>query len=399
MNKNHNRKQTWDVVNGVRMEMKEGLSHDKPKFVKAPKEPNPWKNGTEFPLSATRAGFLVSEKDYDLAPAWDALDRLVLRFSGFFRESVGESNLENFRTRLVTIFYYLEDDSMQLNESKQDNSGIPQGTFIRRHRFPKPDGDYYTPMDIKVGEEFEIYGKKIIITDCDDFTRAYYAKNDAEQPYTEVDAPADSFEKTQMAQTVTDAAVANDDEKRFREAILGGGCPNGGIDAFLKNDGKVCRFYAVMEDLMTTQYERRPFILLAFLSDQTVEIREQYPLNCGRDNFPIFFRRGIMPKNDQFCRGPSEPRLTKDECMGATDFRIGQRVRLSNSDFYIYDADKFTRDYFKNDLGIELLDPIHVQLPEKEIPRPPTPPYNGFGSWDDSMASVLNLVPKVEEIF
>jgi len=31
-------------------------------------------------------------------PAWDAFDRHVLRFSGYFKEGVVEANLENFRT-------------------------------------------------------------------------------------------------------------------------------------------------------------------------------------------------------------------------------------------------------------------------------------------------------------
>ena len=46
------------------------------------------------------------------------MDRHVLRFSGFFKESVVESALENFRVRKVTIFYYLEDHSISITESK-----------------------------------------------------------------------------------------------------------------------------------------------------------------------------------------------------------------------------------------------------------------------------------------
>eukprot|EP00398_MALV-I-01_sp_L67-1_P000499 gene498-179_t len=391
----HNRHQTWSILNDVRIEMKEGLSHDKPKFVKAPKQENPWRQGTTYPNTSNRDGYLVAEKDYDQLPAWDALDRLVLRFSGFFREAVNESNLENVRTRMVTVLYYLEDDSMQIGETPQDNSGIPQGTFIRRHRFPKEDGSYFTPEDLKVVEQLEIYAKNIVLTDCDDFTRAYYAKNGCEQPYTDLDAPVDSFQKTSAALTVEEPAAQQSEEKRYREAILGGGNPNQGMKQFLDNDRKVCRFYAVMEDVLTTQYERRPFIVLAFLSDQTIEIREQYPLNCGRDNFPIFFRRGTMPKNDEFCRSPSDAPLTKDESWAAKDLYVGQRVKMSNNTFFIYDADSFTRSHFADEWGVTLADKLDVQLPEKEIPRPPTPPYNGYGSWDDSMASVLNLIPKV----
>lgn len=45
---------------------------------------------------------------------------------------------------------------------------------------------------------------------------------------------------------------------------------------------EVLRFYAVMDDVTTPQFERRPFTIMFFLSDDSIEIREQYPLNCGR---------------------------------------------------------------------------------------------------------------------
>merc|ERR1719235_2610318 len=43
----------------------------------------------------------------------------------------------------------------------------------------------------------------------------------------------------------------------------------------------------------------------------------------------------------------------------------------------------------------ELEAKVDVRLPERAVPRPPTPPYTGYGSWDDSMSSVLHLIPKV----
>jgi hypothetical protein len=50
----------------------------------------------------------------------------VLRFFGYFQEAVIESNIENHRIRKVVFMYYLADDSVQVTEPKQDNSGIPQ---------------------------------------------------------------------------------------------------------------------------------------------------------------------------------------------------------------------------------------------------------------------------------
>jgi EF-hand domain-containing protein 1 len=49
----------------------------------------------------------------------------VLRFFGYFKESVVESRLENFRIRKLALFYYLEDNSLMISEPKEVNSGTP----------------------------------------------------------------------------------------------------------------------------------------------------------------------------------------------------------------------------------------------------------------------------------
>ena len=56
---------------------------------------------------------------------------------------------------------------------------------------------------------------------------------------------------------------------------------------------------------------------------------------------------------------------------------------------------RFTRRYFEKQLGIELEPMVDVRLPERTVPRAKTPPYTGYGSWEDSMGSVMHLVPKL----
>ena len=52
-------------------------------------------------------------------PDWVRLDRHVLRFYGFFKESVVESNAENARNRKIKLLFYLEDNSLSMNEEKK----------------------------------------------------------------------------------------------------------------------------------------------------------------------------------------------------------------------------------------------------------------------------------------
>lgn len=392
--KNH-KNQTWNVVNGQRVEQQEGLTHDRTKFVQAIRPKEHWNTGS-MPDSHTRAVFKhssLNSQEYMEVPAWDALDRHVLRFNGYFKEAVVETNLENYRVRKVVIFYYLEDDTCHVAEPRQDNSGIPQGTLIRRHRFPGPNGGYLKPEDLAIGSDLTIYGKTIRITNCDPFTREYYNHLgiEQEQPHTD---EIDPFLSTREDLRTKEAKAPRTYEKLYREVMLGGGHVNADMQQFLEKDRKVLRFFAVMDDLSTPQFERRPFTLLFFLADDTVEIRELYPLNCGRDNFPIFFRRAKMPRGNVEVHGPQSQPRKKEEFVHGHEFYVGQMLQLSGNMFYIYDADDFTRQYFSEELGMKLEPKCDVQLPERAVPRAVTPPYNGYGSWDDSMSSVTHLIPK-----
>lgn len=60
-------------------------------------------------------------------PAWVAFDRQVLCFDAYFQEAVHEKREEQYRVRKCKIYFYLEDDSVQVIEPRAKNSGVPQG--------------------------------------------------------------------------------------------------------------------------------------------------------------------------------------------------------------------------------------------------------------------------------
>jgi hypothetical protein len=116
-------------------------------------------------------------------PEWVRLDRHVLRFYGYFKEGVVESNLENYRIRKVLfcgiqliIYFYLEDNSISMSEEKQENSGIPQGIFLKREKTVNKNGKFFVPQDFRVGDVVEIHGKIIRLVNCDEYTREFYEK-------------------------------------------------------------------------------------------------------------------------------------------------------------------------------------------------------------------------------
>ncbi|MCQ2821058.1 MAG: DUF1126 domain-containing protein [archaeon] len=111
-------------------------------------------------------------------PQWLKYDKSVLKFTGYFVEHVTESAYENYRYRKCNIYYYLEDDSMHIDEMKEENSGIVQGTIVKRMRCEKEGepGVYITWKDFNLGGEIFLYGKKLRICDCDEFTKKFFAE-------------------------------------------------------------------------------------------------------------------------------------------------------------------------------------------------------------------------------
>jgi len=82
-------------------------------------------------------------------PTFVKLDKQVLRFYGYFKESVTESVVENYRIRQVVVNYYLDDGTISITEPKQQNSGIPQGIFLKRQMVLRSDssGTKIAPTD------------------------------------------------------------------------------------------------------------------------------------------------------------------------------------------------------------------------------------------------------------
>lgn len=68
-------------------------------------------------------------------PAWVAFDKQVLSFDAFYTEEVTQRPSEPYRVHRCKVLFYLEDDSLQVVEPRNDNSGLSQGRpFLSRVR-------------------------------------------------------------------------------------------------------------------------------------------------------------------------------------------------------------------------------------------------------------------------
>lgn len=342
------------------------------------------------------------------APAWVAFDRQVLCFDAYFQEAVHEKREEQYRIRRCKIYFYLEDDSIQVIEPKVENSGIPQGTLIRRHRIPLPppnDEEFYTVENFNVGQEIMLYSRTFKITGCDDFTHNFLRKLGVRINNPE-NIPGDPY-TDHRKELVESMQPLRPYEKEDT------------LKQFLQFDRNVLRFYCVWDDCDSMFGDTREMELHYFLADDTVEICERIPNNSGRDAVPMFLRRQQLPKEPTSLRQPGEitgrtvlnvfgpmghgGRWILDSLKtGAvhtdyyhdSDLTIGTVLNVWGRKFRICDCDEFTKEYYKSKYGLQEFENIKYKADPQPLPPREIPPYNGFGSEEDSLATCLSLRPK-----
>jgi hypothetical protein len=366
-------------------------------------------------------------------PAWVAFDKQVLCFDGYFQESVVERAGEQYRVRNVKIMFYLEDDTIQVIEPRKKNAGYNQGTIINRHRVPRPrpyDDTFYTVEDFNIQKEIEFYGKKFKITNCDAFTRNFLTKLGV-RVADPVEAPHDPY------QNLRDVQDGSQNPLRPYERI-------DTLKQFLENDRQVLRFDCVWDDRDTKFGELRRFKLHYYLADDTVEILEKLPPNSGRDSNSTFLSRQKLPMeiihmgkpgdkptrtvlnvignffdggryildNLKVCYFLAQKNLIKkgfkififfslktgainvNYCKD-NDLMLGRVINVFGRKMLLTDCDEFTKNYYRNKFGINNFDSVnydHGNYSQKI--EHTNPPYNGFGSEEDSLASCQKMIPE-----
>ena len=92
---------------------------------------------------------------------------ITLTFQAYFEELVEQGDGEEMRVRKCNIYFFMENGTIAVVEKPQMNSGLAQGTLVRRGIVHKPDGKAYTPDDMVLGSEIVMYGRAYKIVDCD----------------------------------------------------------------------------------------------------------------------------------------------------------------------------------------------------------------------------------------
>lgn len=129
----------------------------------------------------------ASSASAGLPPPWLRKDdREVLRYFCYLFEAVhegGNAGQAAVRVRRFTTCYFTASEAFTVEEPREPNSGIPQGTFLRKQRVPKPawacraspvvpvsslkqqaDGQQYLgPEDVEIGRALNFYGRCVAV--------------------------------------------------------------------------------------------------------------------------------------------------------------------------------------------------------------------------------------------
>ncbi|CAK9822215.1 EF-hand domain-containing family member C2 [Anthophora retusa] len=341
-------------------------------------------------------------------PPWITYDGQRLMFKAFFQETVHERWKTAYQVRVVYISFFLEDGTMKISEPSVENSGLEQGLLVRRQRIPMPDPvryRFYDIIDLNIGKEPEIYGRVYKIVDCDKFTRVFLNRMGIMVP-DPIEIPKDPY--SELRQQVTFP------KKPKRKIDTRGD--------FLKYDKQVLRFYGYWDDTDSLYGFIHDLVIHYYLSDNTIDITENIPPNSGRDSGSMFLRRMKVPKffteidpigsgdpfsilnvmgedttHGYYTIDPLNAGKVCKEFYKENELSIGAKLNIFGRIVVITDMDNFTKEYYRKKYGLDDFTPI--ERPRKGIEictevKRYIPPYNGFGTYEDSLANCLSTIPK-----
>ncbi|KAK5646680.1 hypothetical protein RI129_005144 [Pyrocoelia pectoralis] len=292
-------------------------------------------------------------------PADDKLRRFleydgkVLNF-----KAVWDTRDEEFgELRLHNVLYFLADDTIAVKEVNDKNSGRdPFPLLLRRTKVPKVYTDipttypavymeksdaevteYYQPKDFLVGETIYILGRRMLLVDCDPFTRNYYQKVLCVQQKPAIEHKPKPKDPPPPPMPPHDGLGSLEDSIQNTRSFLPKP-PRKDVVRQLLNANKYLR-YIMKIDVVHPEDEIRRFILRYSLSEGTCYIYEPIIRNSGiwggkylRDSFLV--KPGSDPLNPIYYT--------------PADFYIGAVVIVHHQRFIIIDADLYVYRYMQS---------------------------------------------------
>lgn len=355
----------------------------------------------------------------------------VLCFDGYFHENLAELQQSgSYRIRRVKIAFFLEDETVQVVEPKITNSGLPQGNIVKRQRVTETTSNpenkrFITLLDFNVDKPVTIFDRTYHITSCDAATRRFLTQLGVTVPEP-VLVPSDPAQERRRMAEYADRNKTKSSTKNTK------------FSQFLRNYRKVLLFHGFWDDRASMFGDLRRLLVHYYLADDTMEIKESYPVNSGRhESSGVFLKRMRLPKQpcnipdigqstasfavlnvmgDSFNSGRFIPdpvdSLEKTQYYNYMDLRVGAEINVFGRKVKLTSCDEFTKKFYMTNFGVE-------EFPDVPIPPPPPsmgssgdsggvgvgsrfsravetqlPPFNGWGTHADSEGNCKTVEPR-----
>ncbi|EDQ91296.1 uncharacterized protein MONBRDRAFT_15233, partial [Monosiga brevicollis MX1] len=320
-------------------------------------------------------------------------DRCVLRFYAVWDDT---GNGESER-RYMIVHYFLADDTVEVREVQQNNSGRDgPGIFLKRQKLPKarPDhshsvaapgavtsrtllnvfakdgmkgrsildslqlGDgtsaHYTDRDLEVGCTINVFGRQMLLCDCDDFTKRYYRDTFGIEDFAPVELE-EPVKQVFEAPIPPHTGIGSDEDSLVSVNHLIPKPPKKEFGKWFKEGSNKLQFTARFDTSDSIDGPRR-FTISYFLADDTISVFEVAQRNSGVMGGKFIERRPLKTAD-------------KSRRLNLFDFVVGNPINLNSFRFIIIDASDFTYQYLENaKVGHALkqtayLMPCHAPLP------------------------------------
>lgn len=387
-------------------------------------------------------------------PRFVTTDKQICRFHAYVEVErpwdqsgpLGPSKIEPYLVRHMTILYYIYDDTIEITEAKETNSGMWQGIFLKRCKVNTSDEQRpVTLTDLQPGKQVPMLGLTFHITDADGFTREYFKRE------FQIILPPALRPQTASQRTLSRSFVPGRDQQD-KSHVLGAQFSTGlgpseattlhrdrshntrstdylvtkeGLDKtyrFLKFEGQRLKYLCVevrsrnppyfpaLDALFNDRKDNhavnrhdqqrqqvhgfvasdnvKKYALTYFLETNYIDLCLNQKDAGAQDEPRLLLKKGPLPLNWR------DPKRGNYE---AADLRCGEVIDVYGRLFLLVDCDDNTKRYCRNEFGITH-EPVLLMREEEHPVIQPIPILgDGFlpiGSNEDTLATVYGM-PRV----
>lgn len=303
--------------------------------------------GVTRPISAKKnnstcsSDYLARKEQLNKTNKFLSTDRSVLQFRCV---EVGEKEVAGLADRILgsgkkyALSYFVVDDAVEVRTIKSQRSSADDPTMLlKKSKLPINWRDtmsnrplrYYTADDLIVGKVIDCFGRKLLLTGCDEATRRYYASKGVEQKEILVEEPKERSYEIEVPK-LGDGFLAIGSEKDTLHTIFGHPKPSKNWKKVQRNRGIVlrCRTKLLDPDQINST---RTFCLTFYLEDDTIGVFEEVKRNSGIVG-GNFLKRGIYVN----ALPPDHP---EPRPFVATDIYLGNVISLNGYEMQITEMD------------------------------------------------------------